>query len=332
MSTSQEAVVISSSISGASAKKITFRLPVSALGIRPQSAQRFIFALGPWSASGAQAHAARDVTARFVNIAAGTIIPVTGADNGTGALIWVILATLAYGVVSIIVAHFNRKVETRRWRLAAAFSFLVLMTIWMLGAILWGTYANFRGYSLNSSVARTFGFLTSAGFWFLLWPMTRTVGFARSIRSSFERTLPYHALFGVLVWCTMTTHFIMMLTLVRLDVVGLLAWIASTLQVIIALFLRHKFYHWFRVMHVALFLTVIILGCIHHVNVIIFLSLPVFLYGLDLGYRFVLDGRGAATITAAEYDPLRPCKGRTASFRFRSIKRSMCLSSQGESG
>ena len=301
----QTVAVVNASLLG-SDRTVTFRLRAGDLKIASAS-QRFIFARGAWSPLGGGVplqHGGADRTARSINIAAGTAVTPLGADNGFYAMVLVMAGTVALGIAAISFGFARANAPSRPGQGTAAASVTLLLAVglWAGGAALWGTYATFRGSSLTTAVARTFGFSTAAGFWFLLWPMTRSVGLARFVHSSFERTLPYHALFGTIVWATMTIHFIMMLTLVRLEVIGLLAWIASTLQVLGAIFLRPFFYSWFRAMHFLLFATVIVLGCIHSQTMLIFVSAPVALYLVDQAYRFILEHRGRATVLAASYD------------------------------
>lgn len=152
-----------------------------------------------------------------------------------------------------------------------------------------------------------------------MWPTTKHIGPAALMKMGYERFTVVHIVCGLGIVVTMTVHFAMLYidlaevsqaharstvfswnTDPRPNLPGFLSWLFLVIMALIALFLRRKSFHFFRVTHM-MFWLVIIFGGIHHWPLWVFLALPMLSWFIDLGLRVRSIKRHSATLHDAKY-------------------------------
>ena len=338
--------LISSTMDSNGISVVTVRINSTVAGLsqssdrRQSNARRSEFAVGDYIGSVAVKHPPGSAVATTVDFVAGSATAIPSVYRGVVLAYIIIGASLTVAsVIGAIVWALSMPVGPKLTVLLQ-----LLATLWTIGSlVVMGILSHQDAIDNGKSapVFRAIGHIAIVLFGFLLFPVTKTVSLARVMGggSSFERVIPFHVLFGVLLLLGSTVHFAgMYLEFGTTElgraalftwkphspsagapqppahytnqlVAGFISWLFIVLLSLPA-FCRNFFYNVFRISHFLFAPVALVFACLH-VPVAAFVLIPgLVFYFADLvsrgmfyaGSNKILSASTSRDYTAARLD------------------------------
>ena len=307
-------LVSASSTRGAT--KIIYELPHSRWGLARGGAYRFITDNAKYHAGSSkpEQHEGenKQVIAVTINSTGGASFYIIKEANNS-----YLAAAGVYGIVAVIVAALAY-VDRRRPLLLSAFleklvkAAVVLFAFLGILVVVAVAYNDQINDLTETPTGRALGHGTAITFGLLLLPVGKHTGIAVLAGSAFERLLWLHILLAWVAVVLSSTHFGIMFTAYNpiphvitspYVLAGIGSWILFMPLLFIAVFLRRKHYHLFRISHAVLFPFVVGLACLHYSDAAVIMMPGIAVWTLDLLVRLWVGFRAAPEVVHSTFDP-----------------------------
>ena len=216
-----------------------------------------------------------------INVLDGTLRPETRPMTHRN-IAWIVTGcVIALWCVAGVVYTYLLVVTPTLWMLYAIQALFIVSFLGLFGLMIGMSYLDYKDGFQNSAVIRAFGDGAAFIFTFILLFATNTLSIGKLVfRSSLARTIPFHVMLGLFLFCVVTVHFLGMMVnyaaannfgfnfMFRVNtpnknLLAVMGFAVLLLLTIIAA-LRQKVYTIFRYSHFLLTPTAIVLFILHH--------------------------------------------------------------------